>query len=237
MIRLMTAEVSGLRESEAFRKYLEEVPGFRREKVLRLRREGDRALSLGAWLLVQQALEEAGYPRDLAPARGEHGKPEFQEIGEQFQFNLSHSGSRALCVVSHSPEGKAQAVGCDIQEIGEADLRLAERFFTQEEAESVFALATPEERRERFYRLWVLKESFLKATGKGLTLGLGSFTVRTRPDGTAWVWGSMGRGYRLEEVTVAPGYRAAWCTAGEEAPRGVEEVRLGQPEDGLDKPG
>ena len=37
---------------------------------------------------------------------------------------------------------------------------------------------TPEERADIFYRYWVLKESFLKATRFGMKLSLDSFEIR-----------------------------------------------------------
>jgi len=94
-------------------------------------------------------------------------------------------------------------VGCDIQEIKKIGEAFAKRFFTKSENDYVSwgrmqgkAVAFSEglaarsendfvsgskmqrERLERFYRLWVLKESFAKATKEGLQIGLSNFEVQ-----------------------------------------------------------
>ena len=53
-----------------------------------------------------------------------------------------------------------------------APLPIANRFFTAREAADLAALS-PDEQTARFYALWTLKESWLKATGIGIGAGLG----------------------------------------------------------------
>ena len=74
---------------------------------------------------------------------------------------------------------------CDAGEIGvdvefarrERDVEaIARRYFCREEAEWVGG--QPE---DRFYMLWVLKEAWLKATGKGLAGGLDRLRCRVTP--------------------------------------------------------
>ena len=69
-------------------------------------------------------------------------------------------------------------MGCDLERIGRLRLDLAERFFCREEYEAVLMRETEEERRDCFFRYWVLKESFIKATGRGMALPLNSFSIR-----------------------------------------------------------
>ena len=57
-------------------------------------------------------------------------------------------------------------------------IKIAERFFCREEYLAVLEGGTEEKRREIFYRYWVLKESFLKATRKGMALPMDSFSIR-----------------------------------------------------------
>ena len=229
MIRVMTADVGPLREEETFRRHFRRMPDDRQEKILRLRQERDRRLSLGAGILLREALKLEGLEiRELRLERGEHEKPCFPEIRERFQFNLSHSGSRVLCMVSADAGGHAGAVGCDLEQMDAVDLRLARRFFSPEEADRLEALESREAQRELFYRLWTLKESFLKATGAGLSGGLAGFTVELGEDGSAWIDGEAGRGYQLGELNVGPEYKAAWCAAGEGDPPRVEEWIIGE---------
>ncbi len=210
----MMGDAAPLLAPGAVERGLERVSPGRREKILRLRRREDRARSLGAGLLLRQALADAGLaPDSLTWTTGAHGKPELWEIRREFQFNLSHSGRWVLCLAEFSPQGAARPLGCDVEQMGEADLRLAERFFSPEENRGLRALPQ-EERRDRFYRLWTLKESFLKATGAGLTGGLDSFTVGVG-EREITLTDREGRPlpYRLGEARAGPGYKAAWCVA------------------------
>jgi 4'-phosphopantetheinyl transferase len=54
-----------------------------------------------------------------------------------------------------------------------APLAIANRFFTAREAGDLASLP-PAEQSARFYALWTLKESWIKATGLGIGAGLGN---------------------------------------------------------------
>ncbi|MCD7736265.1 MAG: 4'-phosphopantetheinyl transferase superfamily protein, partial [Lachnospiraceae bacterium] len=101
-------------------------------------------------------------------SQGEHGKPFFPDFPE-IHFSLSHSGEMAMAVFADTE------IGCDIELKKQANEKLARRFFCPEEYAWMARAKDEPERKERFYRLWTLKESFLKATGWGLRLPLDSF--------------------------------------------------------------
>lgn len=85
------------------------------------------------------------------------GRPYFPD--EPFFFSISHSKNHAFCVLSRRP------VGIDAEEADrDIDLRLAEKILSP--AEKGRYLAAPD-RRAALLRLWVLKESWAKLTGKG----------------------------------------------------------------------
>ncbi len=100
---------------------------------------------------------------------GEHGKPYLQDYPE-VHFNLSHAGNRVMCVVSPEP------AGCDIEGVE-----------SREHVESVIrCLAESEQEAARascvdFFRIWTLKESILKLSGKGLLIRLNAFAVSLDP--------------------------------------------------------
>ena len=107
------------------------------------------------------------------------------DIEEAFAAGLS----------AHSVEQEAAAfsdreVGCDIGEAFAARLsaqsveqeaakclEMAGRFFSREEYLAVKAAESPSECIRTFYRCWTLKESYMKATGLGLSLAPDSFSV------------------------------------------------------------
>ncbi|MGR6000898.1 4'-phosphopantetheinyl transferase superfamily protein [Bacillus cereus] len=53
-------------------------------------------------------------------------------------------------------------------------------FFSTEEAEYVFSIKSQNEQINRFYDLWTLKESYIKAIGRGLSIPLESFSIDLR---------------------------------------------------------
>ena len=66
-------------------------------------------------------------------------------------------------------------LGIDIQRLRPVSPDLYLRFFTKEECEYILS-KSEENRTTAFFELWTLKESYLKATGLGLTLALSAFS-------------------------------------------------------------
>lgn len=171
----------------------------RRQKALSCRLRADRSRSVAAGLALDLGLQAYGLrEKDVRMEAGRDGKPFLPEHPE-LSFNLSHSGSLALAVFADRP------VGCDIQQMRGARLSTAARWFHPSELHYLQAAQTPAETEARFYRLWTLKESYAKATGRGLLLPLQSFAVDL----------SSGQpklcGCRLFELRCPDGYYAACC--------------------------
>lgn len=152
------ASVSQLLLSDSFSRGYAEVSDYRRAKIDRLRRPQDKALSLGAELLLRHALAEQGISA-YTVAVTDSGKPYLQDSA--VGFSLSHSGDRVMCAVAHG------AVGCDLQQKILTDIRLSHRFFSAEEREYLASLSDVD-RLSAFYRIWSLRESYAKATGQGI---------------------------------------------------------------------
>lgn len=91
--------------------------------------------------------------------RDEMGKPYFKDAS--LHFNVSHSGEYLAIAVSDS------TVGIDIQEPKSIKDGMYRKVVQPEEA-----MLIGEDRQNDFLRLWTLKESFVKAEGKGLRISL-----------------------------------------------------------------
>ena len=201
---LYAASVLPLREEALYAAAYRAASPVRREKTDRYRRGEDRRLSLGAEALLRHALRCAG--REETPLTftyGAYGKPYLQE---DVYFNLSHAGDWVLCALS--PE----EVGCDIERIVPAEMKLAQRFFTPAEYGRLVRCPTPEAQSALFFRYWTLKESFLKATGQGMHLPLNGFAL-TLDEGVTVQQSVDARDYRFSEFGGIPGYACAVCTA------------------------
>lgn len=150
---------------------------YRRAKTLRYRFDRGKWLSAGAGLLLDSMLREHGLlERDMTYIEGEHGKPAFASYPE-LHFNLSHSGSLVACALSDRP------VGVDVQQLV-ADLRpsLVRYIMSDQEIAALDALHSDNAKSLLFTQLWTLKESYVKATGHGLSHEFPSFKIS---DGTA----------------------------------------------------
>ena len=140
-----------------------------------LRRREDRALAVGAGLLlahaVRQARPEQPLPLNVKTAPG--GKPFLPELPE-FHFSLSHSGSWAVCAASGHP------VGVDIEQVADNMREVALRAFSPADQEAIRALSETE-RFAAACEAWVLKESYMKATGLGFQLPMERLSLRLGP--------------------------------------------------------
>lgn len=168
-VRVYITSIEPLDDQRLFNSLYDRMPEYRQHKIDRLVMPKDKQRSLAAGLLFEYALKEAGITKPEI-SEGENGKPFLKEY-PQFFFNISHSGDFALCVVANSE------VGCDVETItGDANLDIAKRFFTNEEYEMIVSKPDDESKRELFFRLWTLKETFIKLTGVGMSMPLNEFS-------------------------------------------------------------
>jgi 4'-phosphopantetheinyl transferase len=111
--------------------------------------------------------------RDWRFVTNRYGKPEIanEDVDRRrISFNVTHT--RGLIVVAIAPT----AVGVDAENVwrGDVSTDLADRFFAVREAAALRRLSR-ERQRKRFFEYWTLKEAYIKACGKGLSIPLDSF--------------------------------------------------------------
>lgn len=159
---LVAVHTDTVRERAVFQKCLAGVSADRRERVMAAAQPDERCRRLCAGLALDACLHTVGLREAEEPLkRGANGKPRLA-AHPTLEFNLSHSGEWAVCVLARSP------VGVDIQQLRNEDTRaLAARYFTAAERAWMESLPTTE-RQTAFFRLWAAKESVLKAQGDGL---------------------------------------------------------------------
>jgi 4'-phosphopantetheinyl transferase len=110
-------------------------------------------------------------------SESENGRPEVASpcATGGLRFNLSHARGLVACAVGY------QAMGVDVESADRIpDLSIADTIFAPEEA-SVLKSAPPALQQVLFFRLWTLKEAFIKATGEGLRRSLLSFSFSLDP--------------------------------------------------------
>ena len=221
--RIYIADISVLKDSTIFERLLKSVPEYRQKKVMSFKFPKGKMQSLGVGLLLRLACNEAGFAGiDEHIALGENGKPYFADASDVY-FNLSHSGERVMCVISPFD------VGCDVEIIKGDRGRLAERFFKPEESLWIKHFETPELQSEAFYRLWTLKECYMKVTGRGLSLMPDMFALHVDENESISLFHDGERPeYAFREIDLHDGYRYAYCIKnnGKNASQEVKRVDL-----------
>jgi phosphopantetheine--protein transferase-like protein len=138
-------------------------------------------LSLHSALSHTLALHSRLSPEQWQFDYGKQGKPELtaaQYAQTGINFNLSHSGDWLLIGVLQAPaHGKRYALGVDIERRRDSTNihTILKRYFAEAEISDLLALDASKQR-DRFFDLWALKESYIKACGKGLAMVLASFS-------------------------------------------------------------
>lgn len=155
-----------------------------RARHRRLMRAEDRDLFLSARVLVRRTLSRyCGIaPAEWTFQRNQYGRPEIsnRDAPGGLRFNLSHTQQMAALMVHDDADG-----GVDVERLGRvASLPSVSRTaFASIEQEQLAALPDAQQQ-ARFHRLWTLKEAFIKATGRGLSLPLKDFWFAWSDDGS-----------------------------------------------------
>ena len=153
---------SAARSAEAMR-IMSSAEAIRTGKFIR----GKESYIASRWLMRTVLARYTGISPDAVEfLRTDKGKPYLPH--SNIHFSLSHSGHWALLAVS-----EMELIGVDIEEVNTArDLsNIAESYYHPQEF-AVMQLLPGEAQTDYFYRLWTLKEAFLKAIGEGISAGL-----------------------------------------------------------------
>lgn len=130
------------------------------------------------------------------------GKPYVEN--NALYFNISHSGRWAVAAIS------PHSVGVDIQEHRSVDIPALCKYLAPPEKE--YILNQQKDTGSRFYRIWVLKESYLKYRGKGFYQSLKSFCLDFDKKNQPLLVDTV-QSVFFKEYSLAPGYSLAVCSA------------------------
>lgn len=161
------------------------------------------------------AAQYVGIPApELRFTYSSHGKPSLDGLppANDVAFNLSHSGDYGVVAFT-----RRRGIGIDLEHVRERHkhARLAERYFSPRENVWLRTLP-PQESLRAFYRLWVVKEAWLKATGKGLSVPLREVEVEFGACGEVALRGpeALGGEWYAQELDLVPGYASALVVEG-----------------------
>ncbi|WP_145408986.1 4'-phosphopantetheinyl transferase family protein [Paenibacillus xylanexedens] len=213
MIRIQVLQVPAELPEAYWSLFQSHVSEERRAQAARFVHQVDAYRSVLGEVLTRVTLSKRTglRPEELSLTRNQYGKPSFSLSHDaDVPFNVSHSGDWIALI-----SGGDAALGVDIEKIDPIDMKIAEQFFSL--TESIFLAAEPAEMQlDTFYRLWTLKESYIKAVGMGLSIPLDSFSIIRRADGN---WHSPQAATSLFlSLRLDQGHMLAACSAGEDLP-------------------
>ena len=122
--------------------------------------------------LLYYALNKNGIDKkDIVIEKSPMGKPFLKTLKnfKNIDFNITHSGDWVACAIDSRDRG---GIGIDIEQIKDINFTDFEEILSIKETEYI------DGKLEKFYQIWTLKESFLKALGVGMYKDLSSFTVQ-----------------------------------------------------------
>jgi 4'-phosphopantetheinyl transferase len=161
MIKIYCYQFNSPLPDEQWRIYHDQLPSETQRKILRYQRWQDRHATLFGRLLLKLALLEAGYPSFCLECLqfDSYGRP---SINSNIDFNISHSEAYVLCAIS-----KNGRIGIDIEYVKDIDINYYRDFMSTDEWHNIISNEAPV---RRFYHYWTIKESVMKADGRGLNI-------------------------------------------------------------------
>jgi len=172
MIEIYAVKLPEKPDNATIDKLISCLPEVKQTRIKRFRHFRDSLRTLSSEILVRSVVQEKTHLKNeqLIFTVSKYGKPLLENI-EDLYFNSAHSGEWAVCAVDCEP------IGVDIERIRGVDFSIAEFRFSKEEYKDLME-KDENERLLYLYDLWTLKESYIKAVGKGLSIPLDSFTIR-----------------------------------------------------------
>lgn len=178
-MKIFALNIEQLKENEIYNRAYDIADEVRKRKASSYKRKGERAQSLGAGLLLAYMVsKELNCPwrmlkNTFSMQYGMREKPFFTEY-KGIAFNLSHSGSYAVCAMSvgkscYEPD-RANEVGIDIQKLHDCHLPTARRAFRENEYQYLKKLVEIDEKKAacEFTGMWADRESIGKLLGTGI---------------------------------------------------------------------
>ncbi len=146
-----------------YQDYLSKLPFELQEKNQRFVRWQDRHANLFGKLLLLEALNKNGDDTfSLSDLKyNSYKRPYFEE---GFDFNISHAGEYVICAFS-----KDVNLGVDIEKISDINFDHFNKIMTPNQWNDIHASTNPT---TTFFDYWTMKESVIKADGRGLSIPL-----------------------------------------------------------------
>ncbi|EMB87565.1 4'-phosphopantetheinyl transferase superfamily protein [Streptococcus mutans] len=162
---ILISDISKLDSQTIDYEFLNKIPSYR----LRSKNGSDIQRSINSLKLLKAGLYKFGIDllkEDLV--YNEFGKPNLKRKG--IFYSISHSGKYITCAISN------KTVGIDIQQHVEKFEEII-YFFSPSEKKYLASISLHKILIKEFFKIWTVKESYVKFLGKGLYKELDSFSL------------------------------------------------------------
>ncbi|SNX54846.1 4'-phosphopantetheinyl transferase superfamily protein [Thermoanaerobacterium sp. RBIITD] len=215
MIEIYGVQLKNYISKEDFDRLLGFVSEEKKERIRRFRKYDDAERSLIADILLRVVIcKKIGLKNDeLSFYKNEYGKPLLKNM-ENIYFSISHSYDWVVVAVNEF------SIGIDIEKIKPINLNIAKRFFTDDEYNFIMDVDV-QKRLEYFFKLWTLKESYVKLEGKGLYTSLKSFSIIINDYNINIKTDNELKNCFFREYNIDAGYKLAVCSLNNDFPDNI----------------
>lgn len=139
--------------------FIRSLPPALRAEAQRFDRWQDRARSVFGKILLRKGLEAMGMDGAIIESltRSGYRRP---SISGAPDFNISHSGNCVICAISREAR-----IGVDVEKVRPIDQGAVANTMSRDQRRIICESGDP---LKMFFRLWTIKESVIKADGRGV---------------------------------------------------------------------
>lgn len=192
-------------------------------KIKKFTNKKDKIRSVIGEILIRTVIEEElcyGESKDIKFEKNKYGKPYIKEY-PQFNFNISHSEDIVVGAIDNRP------IGIDIEKVKTINYEgIAREFFAEGELNYIIKDSL-DNKLERFYKIWTLKESYIKCCGQGLSLPLKSFSINIDDcDNIKMSINNENKEYKFKNFNIGLNYKLAVCSSNKDITNNI--IRIDQ---------
>ncbi|WP_046744438.1 4'-phosphopantetheinyl transferase family protein [Kordia zhangzhouensis] len=186
-------------DDTVYSEFLSLLPEDLRKRNARFMRWQDRHANLFGKLLLIEALKHHNINTNIwnLITYGKHKRPYLTL--PTYDFNISHSGDYVICAISKNIQ-----LGVDIEENRARRFNHFDNVMTKKQWKDIQSSNNPI---RTFYKYWTIKESVIKADGRGFYIPLDQLEIR---DNTVQFEDRL---WFLNNLDFAEGYSAAIATS------------------------
>jgi 4'-phosphopantetheinyl transferase len=171
MNEIYAVRVPNTIQTSDYKSLMSSISKYKQQRISKIKHTRNKYQSLIGDILIRNIIIRKNIRQtnnEIEIVQDTYSKP-YLKGDVSFNFNISHSKDWVVCAISSS------IVGIDIEFM---DKNLDVNIFNNHLSEDEFySLKEKGFKSEEFYKLWTLKESYVKAVGKGLYIPFQSFSI------------------------------------------------------------